>query len=170
MFATTVVNVGYRSTNFWVIGAEQTRIMFDFGWPGMFGAMRASLKRMDIPLSEIKYGVASHYHIDHARGAQDLKNYGMRLIVTPEQLDWIPAMQRWIKPVDEYTPITADDNLVVSTDDSRRLLATLGIAGVIVHTPGHSPDSVSLVLYSGIALTGDLPPRNGSPRTISATR
>ena len=154
----TVVNVGYRSTNFWVVSAGRTRIMFDLGWPGMFGAMRASLKRMDIPLSEIKYGVASHYHIDHAGGAQDLKNCGMRLIVTPEQLDWIPAMQRWIKPVDHYTPITTDDNLVVSTDDSRRLLATLGIAGEIVHTPGHSPDSVSLVLDSGIAFTGDLPP------------
>ena len=31
------------------------------------------------------------------------------------------------------------------------MLATLGIAGEIVHTPGHSADSVSLVLDSGIA-------------------
>jgi glyoxylase-like metal-dependent hydrolase (beta-lactamase superfamily II) len=132
--------------------------MFDLGWPGMFSAMRANLKRMDIPLSEIKYGLASHYHIDHAGGAQDLKHCGMRLIVTPEQLDWIPAMQRWIKPRDHYTPITTDDNLVVTTEDSRRLLATIGIAGEIVHTPGHSADSVSLVLDSSIAFTGDLPP------------
>jgi glyoxylase-like metal-dependent hydrolase (beta-lactamase superfamily II) len=32
----------------------------------------------------------------------------------------------------------------------------MGIAGEVVHTPGHSDDSVSLVLDSGIAFTGDL--------------
>ena len=157
-FGVTIVNVGYRSTNYWVVSAGRTRLMFDLGWPGMFGAMRANLKRMDIPLSEIKYGLASHYHIDHAGGAQDLKNCGMRLIVTPEQLDWISAMQRWTKPVDRYTPITTDDNVMVSTENSRGMLAALGIAGEIVHTPGHSADSVSLVLDRGIAFTGDLPP------------
>jgi glyoxylase-like metal-dependent hydrolase (beta-lactamase superfamily II) len=88
----------------------------------------------------------------------------MRLIVAPEQLDWIPAMQRWVKPADHYTPITTQGNLVVTTNDSRKLLATLGIGGEIVHTPGHSDDSVSLVLDNGIAFTGDLPPM--SRRTL----
>ena len=70
----TIVNVGYRSTNFWVVSAGRTRVMFDLGWPGMFARPRGQTsKRMDIPLIEIKYGLASHYHIDHAGGAQDLK-------------------------------------------------------------------------------------------------
>jgi endoribonuclease LACTB2 len=154
----TIVNVGYRSTNYWVVSAGRTRVLFDLGWPGMFGAMRANLKRMDIPLSEIRYGIASHYHVDHAGCAQDLKQCGVRLIVTTEQVEWIPAMQRWIKPTDNYTPIATDDNLLLATAESRELLATMGIAGEIVHTPGHSPDSVSLVLDSGIAFIGDLPP------------
>lgn len=39
---------------------------------------------------------------------------------------------------------------------SRVLLAELGIAGEILHTPGHSDDSVSLLLDDGSAFTGDL--------------
>ena len=39
----------------------------------MIGPMLANLKRKDIPLSEIRYGVATHYHIDHAGSAQELK-------------------------------------------------------------------------------------------------
>ena len=38
----------------------------------------------------------------------------------------------------------------------RHRLARVGIAGEIVPTPGHSDDSVSLVLDSGEAFTGDL--------------
>ncbi|MBN1402693.1 MAG: MBL fold metallo-hydrolase, partial [Anaerolineae bacterium] len=39
---------------------------------------------------------------------------------------------------------------------SRALLEGIGIAGEILHTPGHSDDSVSLLLDEGSAFTGDL--------------
>jgi ribonuclease/clavin/mitogillin len=152
----TIVNVGYRSTNFWVVSAGRMRLLIDLGWPGMFGALVANLKRKDIPLEEVRYGVATHYHIDHAGCAQDLKQHGMRLIVTPEQVDAIPAMKQWIKPRDNYTEITTDDNPLVQLDESRAFLAKLGIPGKFVHTPGHSNDSISLVLDNGAAFTGDL--------------
>ena len=38
----------------------------------------------------------------------------------------------------------------------RLVLAEISLAGEIVHTPGHSPDSVSLLLDDGKAFTGDL--------------
>lgn len=152
----TIVNVGYRSTNFWVISAGRTRLLVDLGWPGMFGALAANLQRMDIPMQELRYGLATHYHIDHAGAAQDLKNHGMRLVVTEEQVAAIPRMKQWTKPQDNYTEIALDDNLVINTSESRAFLEQLGIPGEIVHTPGHSDDSVTLVLDTGIAFTGDL--------------
>jgi glyoxylase-like metal-dependent hydrolase (beta-lactamase superfamily II) len=57
-----------------------------------------------------------------------------------------------------YVPITSDGNLALSLDDSRRFLASFGLQGEILHTPGHSDDSVTLVLDEGIAFTGDLHP------------
>lgn len=152
----TVVNVGYRSTNFWVVSAGTSRLLVDLGWPGMVGELLANLRKKGIPFAEIRYGLATHYHIDHAGAAQDLKKLGMRLLVTEEQLPAIPLMKQWTKPRDNYTEITTHDNVVIKASESRALLAQLGISGEVVHTPGHSDDSVSLVLDSGIAFTGDL--------------
>lgn len=77
----TIVNVGYRSTNFWVVSHGKSRLLVDLGWPGTMGQLQQQLTRMDVPLGEIKFGVATHYHIDHAGLAQELKALGMRLIV-----------------------------------------------------------------------------------------
>ena len=46
--------------------------------------------------------------------------------------------------------------LIISCKDSRRFLNDLGINGEIIYTPGHSDDSISLILDEGIALVGDL--------------
>jgi glyoxylase-like metal-dependent hydrolase (beta-lactamase superfamily II) len=154
--APTIVNVGYRSTNFWVVSAGQNRLLIDLGWPGKAAALFANLERMGVPLAEIRYGLATHYHIDHAGAAQDLKRRGVPLIVMQEQVDAIPLMKQWTKPADHYTEITTHDNVVIPCAESRSFLADVGFAGEILHTPGHSDDSVSLVLDIGCAFTGDL--------------
>src|SRR5262245_58622287 len=125
----TIVDVGYRSTNFWVISAGRSRLLFDLGWPGMLGTLLANLQRMDIPLKEVTHGLASHYHIDHAGCAQELKNRGMKLIVTPEQLPAIPLMKQWTKPTDNYVEIDIEGNTLVPIAESRACLAKIGIHG-----------------------------------------
>lgn len=152
----TIVNVGYRSTNFWVVSAGRNRLLVDLGWPGKAAALFANLDRMGVPLAEIRYGLATHYHIDHAGAAQDLKLRGVPLLVMEEQVAAIPLMKQWTKPADNYTAITTHDNVVISCAESRAFLSAIGIAGEILHTPGHSDDSVSLVLDIGCAFTGDL--------------
>ncbi|EHJ51639.1 hypothetical protein [Streptococcus macacae] len=47
---------------------------------------------------------------------------------------------------------------MLSCDASRAFPANLGITGEVISTPGHSEDSVSLVLDSGEAVVGDLYP------------
>ena len=152
----TIVDVGYRSTHFWVISAGTNRLLVDLGWPGRYGELAANLRRMGIPLAEIRYGLATHYHIDHAGAAQDLKNAGVPLLVIDIQEEAIPLMAQHIKPEDNYTQIALDDNVVIPCAESRALLAEIGIAGEILPTPGHSADSVSLLLDSGEVFTGDL--------------
>ena len=152
----TIVNVGYRSTNFWVVSAGTNRLLVDLGWPGRAAALFANLDRMGVPLAELRYGLATHYHIDHAGAAQDLKRRGVPLLVMEEQVHAIPLMKQWTKPADNYTEITTHDNVVIPLSESRALLAEIGIGGEIVHTPGHSDDSVSLVLDICCAFTGDL--------------
>ena len=152
----TIVNVGYRSTNFWVVSAGRSRLLVDLGWPGTMSAMRAQLDRAGVPLREIRYGFATHYHIDHAGLAQDLKHAGVPLLVVDLQQEWIPRMKDHIKADDHFTEITLHDNVVISLAASRDVLGGIGIAGELLHTPGHSPDSVSLLLDDGAVFTGDL--------------
>ncbi len=156
MTAPTIVNVGYRSTNYWVVSAGRSRLLVDLGWPGQVGALEANLRKADVPLAEITHGLATHYHMDHAGAAQDLKHRGMQLIVTPEQEAYIAPMKEFTKESDAYTEITLHDNVPMSCEASRAFLRSLGVDGEIVHTPGHSADSVSLVLDTGACFTGDL--------------
>jgi ribonuclease/clavin/mitogillin len=156
--AVTIVNVGYRSTNYWVVSAGTSRLLVDLGYPGTMGMMRASLNRKGVPLKEIRYGLATHYHIDHAGLAQQLKQEGVRLLVLDMQVVAIPRLKSWVKPRDQYVDITMHDNVTISFAESRAVLERIGIAGEIVPTPGHSDDSVSLLLDDGSAFTGDLTP------------
>jgi len=154
--AITILNVGYRSTNYWVVSGRQGRLLVDLGWPGSMGALRSNLERKGVPLAEIHYGLATHYHIDHAGLAEELKQLGVRLIVLPTQVETFPLMKTWTKPADHYMDITAQANVNISFAESRDFLAKLGINGEIVGTPGHSDDSVSLLLDDGSVFTGDL--------------
>ena len=154
----TIVNVGYLSTNYWVVSAGRSRLLVDLGYPGTMGTMQARLKQMDIPLKEIKYALATHYHIDHAGLAQELKLAGVSLLVMETQMAAIPLMKRFTKPQDHYVEISLDGNVTISFTESRLLLAQIGIPGEILSTPGHSDDSVSLLLDDGSVFTGDLTP------------
>lgn len=151
-----IVNVGYSSTNYWVIGGNGSRLLVDLGYPGTFGKLRASLERMSVPLKEIRYALATHYHIDHAGCAQDLKNAGVPLLVLESQAAWIAPMKQHTKPQDNYTEITLHDNVAFTFADSRAKLQSIGLAGEILPTPGHSDDCVSLLLDDGAVFTGDL--------------
>jgi len=154
--ALSIVNVGYRSTNYWVISAGTSRVLVDLGWPGSMGTMRANLARANIPLPEIRYGLATHYHIDHAGLAQELKDAGVPLLMIDLQVPFVPLMKRHVKERDRFTEISMEGNVIVSVAESRALLNRVGIAGEILHTPGHSEDSVSLLLDDGRVFTGDL--------------
>lgn len=154
----TITNVGYRSTNYWVISAGTSRLLVDIGWPGTLGQMKANLRRMGVPIFEIRYALATHYHIDHAGLGEELKREGVPLLVLDVQVDAIPVMKAYTKPWDHYSEITPAGNVVISFAQSRAFLGEIGIPGQIIHTPGHSEHCVSLLLDDGSAFTGDLPP------------
>lgn len=155
--APSIVDVGYRSTHYWVVSAGRSRLLVDLGWPGTLGLMRSRLERMDVPLAEVRYGLATHYHPDHAGLAEELKRAGVPLLVLAPQVPAIGRLKDQVKPEDGYVEIRPEGNVEISFEESRSVLAEIGIAGEIVPTPGHSDDSVSLVLDDGSAFTGDLP-------------
>jgi endoribonuclease LACTB2 len=151
-----IVNAGYDSTNYYVLAESAPILLIDAGWPNTLPKFQAACKRMGVDLARVPYVLCTHYHPDHAGLAQELKRMGAKLIVTPEQVASMPALAALTKPTDHFTPIEMSDNVLVTIEESRAFLVKIGIAGEIVHTPGHSDDSVTLVLDTGEAFTGDL--------------
>src|SRR5262249_23764667 len=68
----------------------------------------------------------------------------------------IPTLRTYMKPENHYVDIDPTDNVILKLAESRVYLANLGINGEIIATPGHSDDSVTLILDEGAAFTGDL--------------
>ncbi len=154
-----IVNVGYKSTNYYAIDIKGGKLLVDCGWPGTLPEFTAAMKRKGITPKDVKYILATHFHPDHAGLAQELKEQGSKLIVLENQVDFIKPLIGLIKTNEvDYKPIREEDNLHLTFAGSRAFLSGLGLQGEVIPTPYHSDDSVTLILDEGYAFTGDLPP------------
>jgi ribonuclease/clavin/mitogillin len=166
-----ILNVGYDSTNYYLLDIKVGKLLVDCGWPGTLPKFLAVLKRKDVAPAEIKYLLVTHFHPDHSGLTQELKNLGASLILLESQVGFTNAMDEMYKSKNlPYFPITPEKNIQLKFADSRDFLATLGLAGEIIPTPGHSDDSVILILDEGLAFTGDLLPRFIIPEEDTISR
>lgn len=166
-----ILNVGYDSTNYYLLDIDQGKLLVDCGWPGTLLKFLAVLKRKDVSPDEIKFLLVTHFHPDHSGLAQELKNLGAELILMESQVDFTGAMDELYRSKNlPYLPVTRENNVILKFADSRKFLAGLGLQGEILPTPGHSDDSVSLILDEGYAFTGDLPQRFMLPDTDLTSR
>jgi len=155
-----IINVGYDSTNYYLIDINDGKLLVDCGWPGTLPKFLAVLKRKDIAPAEIQYLLVTHFHPDHAGLAQDIKNLGANLVLMESQVNFTGVMDElYASKKLPYLSLRREKNILLQFDESRKFLAGLGLQGEILPTPGHSDDSVTLLLDQGFAFTGDLPPR-----------
>ncbi|MCL4529877.1 MAG: MBL fold metallo-hydrolase [Chloroflexi bacterium] len=159
-----IINVGYRSTNYYALEIKNGKLLFDCGWPGTMPQFTAELKRKGITPTEIKYVLVSHFHTDHAGLVQEFRNLGAKFILLESQVHFIKPLNDFHKrKKTPFAEIFEDGNLILKFEDSRKFLASIGLSGEIIATPGHSDDSITLILDEGFAFTGDLPPRSLVP-------
>lgn len=151
-----IVNVGYDSTNYYLLPETSGYLMVDAGWPGTLPKLLNACKRKGVALAQVRHVLVTHFHPDHAGLVQELKAAGARLLLMEIQREAVAPMARHMKPEQHYTEIDLHDNIDLSLADSRDFLKKIGLNGEIIATPGHSDDSVSLILDEGLAFTGDL--------------
>ncbi|HEX2696549.1 MAG TPA: MBL fold metallo-hydrolase [Anaerolineales bacterium] len=155
-----ILNLGYRSTNYYALEIKSGKLLVDCGWPGMFPEFLAVFKRKGVAPEEIRYILVTHFHMDHAGAVQELKSRGAKLILMESQVGFPKSMADFLRPKNlGFTEIYEDDAIQLKFSESRAFLAGIGMQGEIIPTPGHSDDHVTLILDEGFAFTGDLPPR-----------
>ncbi|MBP3255593.1 MAG: MBL fold metallo-hydrolase [Clostridia bacterium] len=146
----------YGNTNTYYIKGRNGSILVDTDWAGTLQAFYKKIKELNI--TQIDYLLITHYHPDHMGIAQDIiKNMNTKLLVIDVQKDYIHSSDKIFVKDNKvhFNPINTEP-LIISCEESRKFLNELGIDGEIIYTPGHSDDSISLILDEGIVLVGDL--------------
>ena len=146
----------YRNTNCYYIKGKNGSILVDTDWAGTLQAFYKKVKELNI--TNIDYLLITHYHPDHMGIVQDIvDNMNVKLLVIDVQKDYIHCSDQIFEKNNNinFNSISTEP-LIISCKDSRKFLNDLGIDGEIIYTPGHSDDSISLILDNGIALVGDL--------------
>lgn len=155
-----IVEMNHKHTKAYLIRNEREWLMIDAGWPDSLKPFRLTMKEHQISYQDIKYLIVTHYHMDHAGLTQPIKGYGVPLLLHPCQIGYPEEMNRFFikHPDKNYQPIDESGVKLISESESTEILKELGIDGVIISTPGHSPDSISVIIRNQCVFTGDLPP------------
>ena len=154
-----ILNLNCKRANCYLIESSCCWIMIDTDFPGTLYRFMDLSNQHNIKISDIKYLIITHFHPDHAGIAQDLKNLGIRLIIHECQVAFVDNLNNFFKKNNQlnFTDIPSEDNIVISSKESRDFLKRMEIEGEIIQTPGHTDDSVSLIIDGCCAFTGDLP-------------
>ena len=146
----------YGNTNCYYVEGKNGSLLVDTDWAGTLQACYKKIKELDI--TKIDYLLITHYHPDHMGIAQEIiDNMNAKLLVIDIQKDYLHCSDKIFEKdkKSKFTPINTEP-LIISCEESRKFLSDLGIDGEIIYTPGHSDDSISLILDDGIAIVGDL--------------
>lgn len=152
-----ITKIKYGNTNTFFVSGSNGGILVDTDWAGTLPAFYRAIKDK-VTVEQINYLLITHYHPNHMGIAGELMNLGVKLLLLDIQRDYV----QYSNPIfakeknRRYIPIHTDQATVITCQESRAFLKELGINGEIVYTPGHSDDSISLVLDDGSAIVGDL--------------
>ena len=164
-------------TNSYLI-REAGAILVDAGAHAQAKAVVRALSELLGDLRSLNLIVITHAHFDHAGAASAVREAtGAPIAVHRDDARWLregtvlvprgttswgrffrATLMPLMLPLVKMPALEPD--LVVEGGDMD--LAPSGIAGRVLHTPGHSPGSVSVLLASGEAFVGDLA-MNGPP-------
>ena len=155
-----VERLTYGNTHTFLLQGSTSGILVDTGYAGTLSAFYKAIKAQEIKVSDISYVMCTHYHPDHCGLASDLMEQGVGLILIDSQVEHVhfPDTIFAREPHLQYKPIDENKAKVITFEESRSFLKSLGISGSIIATPSHSPDSVSVILDDGTSIVGDLEP------------
>jgi glyoxylase-like metal-dependent hydrolase (beta-lactamase superfamily II) len=162
-------------TNCFLLPCEGGYLQIDVSYPDDYEKYLRGLSEIGIKLSDIKYLLLTHHHDDHSGFATEfIRNTGARMIVHENALPYLEMgkSEEVSRPINGcvkfvlgafsvfhefvFPPvIPKEDDYIISGDDSA-ILKEIGIDGKILYTPGHTDDSISVILSDGSTFVGDV--------------
>ncbi len=162
------VRLGFMKS--FLIKAQTGYVLIDAGYPNKEQKLWKFLKQKKINPKEIKLVIVTHGHFDHFGSlAKIVEKTDAKIIVHENDQEMlktgksgeIKTHTKWGKFLEksmgkimrEVSVIPIKPDITITDNYS---LEEHGIKGIILHTPGHTNGSISVVLNSKIAFIGDL--------------
>jgi glyoxylase-like metal-dependent hydrolase (beta-lactamase superfamily II) len=137
-------------------------LLIDTMWTNSYGKLSELLAEVGASFSEIKAIICTHIHMDHAGLAGRLNANGVPWLVTEKQLPMFDYLNGIFSDPKhdkrgDYVPMDASKVDLITSSVLADLSSRLGLQVEIVETPGHTDDSLSVIINGEIAFVGDLP-------------
>ena len=145
--------------------------MVDAGTPNKIRVFKRKLSKLYINPRDVKMIVLTHSHFDHAGSAKEIKELtGAKIVIHESEKDYLEGngfvmpkgVNTWgritrqlLFPFFKKIPFSKPKADIVLGDDEMSL-NEYGIDGKIIHTPGHTQGSLSILLDTGEAFVGCL--------------
>ena len=164
-----LINLGFVGA-YLIPTADGGAVLVDAGVPKQEGKILAALASHGLAPESLRLIVISHAHGDHMGSLQAVaKATGARVLAqrieAPALAAGVTLMPRGLTTFGKLFErfmggfVRAASNLPCPVDvvvDDERSLADFGVAGRVLHTPGHTSGSLSILLDDGDAFVGDL--------------
>ncbi len=166
------IRLGY--TNVFLTECDGGYLLVDTSYTDQYDHFKTELRSRGIDLHQIKYVLLTHHHDDHAGFVKPLiQETGARLIVHENAL---PNLEKGVHYMDmrylntctrvtltlfslirehTYPGYSLKDDDIVIQGDEQALLKEIGVDGEILYTPGHTDDSITVLMSNGDAFVGD---------------
>jgi hydroxyacylglutathione hydrolase len=167
-YGTKITVLAGGRSNVFLVSGRNINILVDTGPAYKRKGLLNKLDRLSI--NPIDFLVLTHTHFDHAANAQIIKEkFGLKVIVHEQEANYllsgdspVPAgtnaltswlsgsFGKWVESKVRYNSCKAD---IIVNDEY--VFSETGANARIIHTPGHSAGSLSLIVDNEIALVGD---------------
>ncbi len=164
--------------NVFLIPCEDGYLLVDSGYTQTHTQLIEAFQKLGIKTTDIRYLFLTHHHNDHCGSAAVLQQTSNCTLITHKNT--LPFLESGsgdlgeVKPATpgirlmlslfklvssadyHYTPLTIRPDDLIVDGDNFEFLPSIGIPGKILYTPGHTDNSLSIVLNNGFVLCGDL--------------
>ena len=150
---------------------DKGTIMVDGGAPKKAKEFTKAIEKIGINPHDIKLIILTHGHWDHIGSVKEIKELtGAKIALHHLEKEWLekslkpmpPGVTTWghilSKIITLLLPLISipGTNVDVVIGNEGISLDEYGIPGKVIHTPGHSSGSVSILLETGEAFVGDM--------------
>ena len=166
-------------TNCYLIQSNSGYLLIDTGYEKDYSNFLKELDTKEIGVSEINYLLLTHHHDDHSGFTTDLltdtevkiiaHKLAEDLLKTGEndkthgggyinkRVYYLSKIYKLLNPDWDLTfpPVKLRNVDILINGDNKEVLRNIGINGTILYTPGHTIDSISVLLDNGLIFCGD---------------